>query len=260
MKKILLLCTAAVSMLFATSCLDNNDSSISGSNQFAVVNTNTSGTKYVTVPLAGMIQGSELNKYTTGDALILSSYKANTGSANSQGILNSEYITIEDDFFNKDQKEILSQAVDTAINVKDQIGFKSLSVLSSSIESAYLNRALVTYSISLADGEKANLAFYYDAEKQKDRQGKDLPSDRAVIDVLVTVTGDGIGDKKDVSDRIVLNTTTLRLRLSPVSFPNNTGIAKNIDLRYSKYNATTQKYTLDYFTSQLGFDYYPSSN
>lgn len=257
MKKILLLCSA-VSMLFMTSCLDNNDSSISGSNQFTVVQVNTSGTKYIAVPQA-TIQGTELTSYESGDALIMSAYKANTGSANSQGILSSDYITIETSYPNKIQKTVLNQTADTTTNITNQIGLKSLSIVTSSIRSAYLDRSLFTYSISLSDGETASLAFYYDEDKQFDRQGVALSTNRAVLDIVVTITGDGIGEKQDKVERVVLNATDLRTKLTPTSF-SSSYVNKIIDLRYSKYNTTTKKYSQEYLASQLGFTYYSSSN
>lgn len=245
-----------LTLLFSTSCLDNNESSFSGSNQFAVVQQNSSNIKYIVVP-NGMIQNDVLNNYDQGDALILSSYSANLGNTNSLGIVKAESIIIDKNFPNRIQKSISFEVADTAADVRQQIGLKQLIVEYSANKSVFLDRSLVTYSADLADGEKYNLNFYYDKTKQVDQTGATLTSNRIVLDIVIDLSGEGIGQKKTVADQLVLNSSELRAKLTPTDFPDSSVVIV-VDFRYSLYNASTQKYQQVYSPDKMRFTYYKS--
>lgn len=244
-----------ITLLFATSCLDDNDSSFSGSNQFAVVQKNTSGIKYIVVP-QGLIQNDVLSTYDQGDAIIVSSYNASTGNASSQGIIKAESINIEKSFPNRIQKTISYAVADTASNIQQQIGLKQLAVESSSSNNVvFLSRSLISYTADLADGEKYNLNFYYDSSKQVDQTGAALPANRIVVDIVIVPSGEGIGQKQSVTDQLVLNTSDLRSNLTPTEYTDGVAII-SVDFRYSQYNTTTQTYKQIYSINKMNFTYY----
>lgn len=258
MKKNLLLLLAILPFFFATSCLDDNDASISGFNQFAVVQTNSTGGKFAYIQNAGMFYNSQMDQYTVGDAFLISSYRANSSDMNSSGVFTASEFIIGDNYPNKIQRSVLIQEADTATNIKNQIGLKALNIISANpVEAMYLDRLLMSYTADIADGVNYDLNFYYDRNKQVGQAGTPLTNERRVLDIVIAPTGEGIGEKKSTTKQFVLNASNLREIIKPESI-SSVSQSIIIDLRLSMYDSTSNEYKQAYLSNAFSFTYYAS--
>jgi hypothetical protein len=246
----------ALAGIFLTSCLGDNESKQTASNQFAVVKVK-SGTKYAAA--SGGIYGGwylvheSIDKYEEGDALFIGSYEVNTKNFIDSELIRANYVNISEAFPRNVQKTVSIGSADTIANVKADIGVKNLACMSYASTEFFSNKALFEYTINQKDGEIYDVSFVYDKDKQVNQAGQKL-TDECVVDVILSKRNEGVGEPEDKSKRIVANFSDLRSLLRPSEIPNE-GVRIIINLRYSKYDISQKKYKLAYVPKVMSFDY-----
>lgn len=238
----------ALAGIFLTSCLGDNESTYTGSNEFAVVKTEN-GTKYAAVSggYGGWyIVSNEIDKYEAGDALFLGSYKVNTKNFINAELVRADYVNVSETFTRNNQKQMLTEVVDTTANVKAGIGVKNLSRVASDPNVFFGNRILFDYNVDQKEGEVYDIKFVYDKEKQVDDKGVKLPANTYVLDVVVSKGGQGVGDAQAKSKRVVADMTGARDKFGIELGNVSEKTVVSVGLRYSRYNVSKTKYELYY--------------
>lgn len=251
-KTFLYVCAVAMLAIILPSCLGDNESTYSGTREFGVINLSETGIKYAAIGsgIGGTyVTWDGIDTYSKGDAMLLT-YKVNTSNVISgTNILKAEsaIIASNETYPARDQKYIAIQSVDTTKQANSAF-FKTFSLNKYSSNTFFSDKWLFSYTASVKDGEVLTAKFYYDENKQVQKDKTALPDNAAVIDVVLTKSGTAIdGATTKTEDKmIVADLLSLRSVLRPSSDISE-DVDRSIWLRIMKEDSkATDGYVLTY--------------
>lgn len=260
-KSFLYLGVMAMLAVVFSSCLGDNESTMSDSGVFTLVQRDATGTLYAPVLIAtgsvAKVTGAGLSEASEGDAVLVS-YKINLDKWANSSMLAADYITVNKAF--PRPYSSVGAAMDNTI--ENNLAFKSMGIVAIDRYDYMKNMWLFNVSAEVqGEDQKIKAVFSYngDAAYQKTLDGKDLPANTVIVDVVLVKTGevDPAASKTTKVEDVVVDFTSFRRAQAPATIDKE-GIFVNIWFRYITLNGT-EKVVKDLNINGVGLFYYPES-
>ena len=259
-KTFLYMCLVAALAVVFSSCLGDNESTTSAAKTFTVIKKSDSGVLYAVVLIGNYrvayITGEGLTGVTAGDAALIS-YKVNLNNVSGNNIAKADYIAVDEVYPQTTHKDIKEQAMDTLNNNNGP--FKSVAISVADQNMTFSNKWLFQFSAEAMGDQNIDVVFSYNKDGQKDKDGKDLPENTVIVDIVLLKTGvAGEGAVvKTKQKSVVVDFTNFRSRHTPQTVTTE-GVLLKIWFRYIYMNPSTSKKDLNYWQPGLGLGYWKS--
>ncbi|PXV63304.1 hypothetical protein CLV62_11421 [Dysgonomonas alginatilytica] len=259
-KTFLYLCVVAVLAVVFSSCLGDNESTTSATKTFTVIKKSDSGgVLYAVIYINGRayITGEGLTGVSAEDAALIS-YKVNLNYVGGSNIAQADYITVNEVYPKGSQKSVERHAMDTTVNNSP---FKSVAIEVADQNMLFSNRWLFQFSAEVKGDQNFDVIFSYNKDDQKDKDGKELPANTAIVDVVLVktgVAGDGAAPKT-VEKPVVVNFTDFRGAITPTIIPSE-GVIVKLWFRYIYINPSTKVKDVNYWNPGVGLGFWNETN
>lgn len=224
-----------------SSCLGDTKSSITASG-YALITEDLGGRKIANVPTldggyqmrSGVIDAT----LREGDCAYISTYKIYLDDRDSKGIYNADQIVIEESKImpNETQPRLVASVAPAVSATDTLVAFSSLRLSGMMFVASdeWGDRWIVPFATPLTENQEVTLQFYYDKNKQTDKDDKPLEEkdNIVVVDVRMTKTAAGTGSTTLRENVTAAKFAELRRQVIDVIEPGKEDIVKQIYFRY----------------------------
>lgn len=170
--------TCFIVLLFS-SCLESGENSFQSGRDFAYITESSSSNyvRYAATANGVAITSEEIRNLGLGECYFLS-YKVTASGGTTGGVNNAQ------DVVNLSNYPIPQTSLQQSapVNTENSISVKTLDPSITYLPTDFLgDRWLFAYTVLLKEDEKVAANFYYDANNQKDKDGKDLKGQNAIV-------------------------------------------------------------------------------
>ncbi|NDW09122.1 hypothetical protein [Dysgonomonas sp. 520] len=242
-----------------SSCLGDNESSISASEEYMLIKYDTEHTfmKYAVAPSiysqGGFITFDGIESYGAGDIIKLSSYKVNMdNTVGGTNILKAQNVILppSEVYPAASQRQLYFKNAEAVTDSAYTI-FNGFSVKSFFGYPVFDDKWLISYGAAQKGGQYINMEVIFDKDNQKDGESA-LDKNTVVLDIRINKGEPAAGNEevKEVTQSEIINLSSLRRFLPSSEYfkesESSSVTTVHVKFRTYVYNKTTKKVEISY--------------